>query len=212
MTLLFERIPEEKRTRILDAAVNEFANLGYENTNTNKIAARAGISVGSLFQYFENKEDIFLTTIRHCALVLKVTLENILDGEEDIFLKVEKLLRVIQKHSRENVNMIRLYNELSTHSNSRLVLETVEDIEGMTAKLYTRIIENLQSQGEVRTDCDPRMLAFFIDNMFMMLQFSYSCSYYQQRFKLYGGEDVLLQDEFLVENALKFIKSAFTKK
>ncbi len=212
MTSLFERIPEEKRNRILDAAVNEFANLGFENTNTNKIAARAGISVGSLFQYFENKEDIFLTTIQHCALVLKVTLENILEGEEDIFLKVEKLLRVILKHSRENVNMIRLYNELSTHSNSRLVLETVEDIEGMTAKLYTRIIEQLQKQGEARTDCDPRMLAFFIDNMFVMLQFSYSCTYYQQRFKLYAGEDIFLQDDFLVDNALKFIKSAFTKK
>jgi AcrR family transcriptional regulator len=212
MTSLFERIPEEKRNRILDAAVNEFSNLGFENANTNKIAARAGISVGSLFQYFENKEDVFLTTVNYCASVLKIALENILVEEEDIFIKVEKVLRAILKHSRENGNMIRLYNEITTNSNSRLVLQTVENIEGMTAKLYTEIIERLQKQGEARDDCDPRMLAFFIDNMFMMLQFSYSCSYYQERFKLYAGEDVFLQDDLLVENALKFIKSAFTKK
>ncbi len=212
MTELFGRIPEEKRNRIFDAAISEFATYGYMNANTNKIARKAGISVGSLFQYFENKEDLFLTIVKHCATIMKVTLEAILVGEEDILLKVEKLLRAIQKHSRENLDMIRLYYEMTAQSNSKIICEVVKDMETITAKLYAELIRKAQSEQEARTDCDPEMFAFLIDNIFMMLQFSYSCDYYRERFKVYVKEDVFEQDDFVVEQTLKFIKAAFSPK
>jgi AcrR family transcriptional regulator len=43
---------------ILDAALTLFAESGYEATSTNAIAARAGMSPGSLYQFFPNKEAI----------------------------------------------------------------------------------------------------------------------------------------------------------
>src|SRR5258708_2931081 len=43
---------------ILDAAETIFAHLGYDETTTNHIAAQAGISPGSLYQFFSNKEEI----------------------------------------------------------------------------------------------------------------------------------------------------------
>ena len=49
----------EKRERIISAAVNEFAERGYELANTNHIAEQAKISVGSLFHYFDTKENLF---------------------------------------------------------------------------------------------------------------------------------------------------------
>lgn len=212
MTDLFLRIPADKRMRIYDAAINEFAVFGYVNANTNKIARNAGISVGSLFQYFDNKEDLFLTTVKFCASILKETLEKILDDKDDIFLKVEKLLRTIQIHSRENINMIRLYNEMATQSNSRIICETVGELEAMTAKLYSSLIEQAQQENEVNPDFDPRMFAFLLDNLFMMYQFSYSCDYYRERFKLYVSEDILDRDDFVIEQTMKFIRAAFTNK
>jgi len=43
---------------ILEAAADLFADLGYARTTTNKIAERAGVSVGSLYQYFPNKDAV----------------------------------------------------------------------------------------------------------------------------------------------------------
>src|SRR5215472_6461712 len=43
---------------ILDAAEIVFAEVGYEEATTNHIAAQAGISPGSLYQFFSNKEEI----------------------------------------------------------------------------------------------------------------------------------------------------------
>jgi TetR/AcrR family transcriptional regulator len=212
LTELFQRIPEEKRNRILQASISEFSGCGYENANTNRIAEKAGISVGSLYKYFETKEDLFLTTVNHGALVLKAALEGIMEGEEDILLKVEKVLRTIQKHSRESASLIRLYNEMSTYSDGALVRQAVESIEAQTAKLYTALVEKAQKENEARDDCDPGMLAFLIDNLFIMLQYSYACEYYQSRFKLFAGDDIMSRDDFVVEQMLKFIKSAFTNK
>jgi len=211
LTELFNRIPEQKRNRILQAAIQEFASYGYENANTNKIAKQANISVGSLFQYFENKEDLFLTTVKSGACVIKSTLEEIMIGDEDILIKVEKILRLIQKHSRDNVNMIRLYNEMSTQSNSRIMFQTVESLESLTAFLYSSLIEQAQKDKDVRLDCDPKMFAFLLDNLFMMLQFSYSCDYYRERFKIYVNEDIFEMDDFVVEQVLNFIKNAFSR-
>ena len=44
--------------QVLLAAAETFGDLGYESATTNAIAARAGISPGSLYQFFKNKEDI----------------------------------------------------------------------------------------------------------------------------------------------------------
>jgi AcrR family transcriptional regulator len=207
---LFSRISGDKRNRIFEAAINEFAIYGYMNANTNKIARKAEISVGSLFQYFSSKEDLFLTTVKHCATIMKTAIEDIMTEEEDILIKVEKLLRTIQTHSRSNINMIRLYHEMATQSNSTIVCEIVRDMETLTAKLYSELIRKAQHSMDARTDCDPGMFAFLLDNIFMMLQFSYSCDYYRERFKIFVKDDVFDQDEFVIEQTLKFIKAAFS--
>lgn len=49
---------ERRIAEILDAALALFAEVGYEAASTNRIAARAGISPGSLYQFFANKEAI----------------------------------------------------------------------------------------------------------------------------------------------------------
>lgn len=49
---------KQRMAEILDAALALFAEVGYEAASTNAIAARAGISPGSLYQFFANKEAI----------------------------------------------------------------------------------------------------------------------------------------------------------
>ena len=56
----FLNLPEEKRRVIIDAAIDEFAEYGLENASTNRIVANSGISKGSFYQYFEDKQDVFM--------------------------------------------------------------------------------------------------------------------------------------------------------
>lgn len=206
---LFGRISEEKRNRILEASINEFAHNGYEHANINVIAASAGVSVGSIYKYFENKQDLFLTTVKHCALVLKSILEGVMQNAGGWKSRVRAILHIVQKHSREHRVMIQLYSEMAAQCNAGVVLPAVEEMESISAELYSDLIRQAQREHIVREDCDPKMLAFLMDNLFMMFQFSYACDYYRERFKVYVDRDIFERDDFVVDQTMRFLEGAF---
>jgi len=64
------KTPRQQRSRetveaILEAAAQLFQRHGYAATTTNKIAERAGVSIGSLYQYFPNKDAILAALADH---------------------------------------------------------------------------------------------------------------------------------------------------
>lgn len=66
-THTFFNLPEEKQQRILDAAIKEFSQRGVEEGNLANIIRDAGISRGSLYQYFDTKAELYayvFTTLR----------------------------------------------------------------------------------------------------------------------------------------------------
>jgi AcrR family transcriptional regulator len=56
----FFNLPDEKRNIIINAAIDEFAEYGLESASTNRIVANSGISKGSFYQYFEDKQEVFM--------------------------------------------------------------------------------------------------------------------------------------------------------
>lgn len=79
------RVPRSKRgeervTKILDAASTLFAQVGYEATTTNQIAAHAQTSIGSLYQFFPNKEAILEELAHRYNDALRAELDERLAG------------------------------------------------------------------------------------------------------------------------------------
>ncbi|MFA4920232.1 MAG: TetR/AcrR family transcriptional regulator [Thermodesulfovibrionales bacterium] len=54
----------ESKKRILDAAMKVFAEYGYSKANMRMIAKASDISIGGLYLYFKNKEDLYLTMMK----------------------------------------------------------------------------------------------------------------------------------------------------
>lgn len=63
MKKAFEKLPEDKRQRILTACIEEFGEYGYEKGSTDRIIKRAGISKGGLYEYITTKEELFLYVV-----------------------------------------------------------------------------------------------------------------------------------------------------
>ena len=79
------------------------------------------------------------------------------------------------------------------------------------SSIYITTIGKALSQGEVRPDLDPRLFAYFLDNLLTTLQFSYTCDYYKEKLRIYTGVDVNENnEEQVIVQLLKFIESAFT--
>jgi AcrR family transcriptional regulator len=59
-----ERRKEARPRELLDAALALFVEKGFTATRSEEVAARAGVSKGTLFLYFQSKEDLFKAVIR----------------------------------------------------------------------------------------------------------------------------------------------------
>jgi len=60
----FEKLDDEMKTALLDGALEEFAEHGFDAASIGDIVERAGISRGKLYYYFADKADLFVTVLR----------------------------------------------------------------------------------------------------------------------------------------------------
>jgi len=89
MKKTFERIPEEKREKIIQACIEEFGEQGYEKSSTDRIIRKAGISKGGLYEYISSKRELFLYIVEYSYRALydylrKRIREEQIDLPEDI--------------------------------------------------------------------------------------------------------------------------------
>lgn len=207
----FDRISEKRQNEILEIAIEEFSSKGYNNANINIIAKNAGISIGLMYKYFATKEDLFLTCISRGMVILQETLETILKSPNKLLKKAELVIRATCELSREYKNYIKLYNEITAEKDGERAVAFAREIESQTSRFYITAIAQALASGDVRQDLNPRLFAFFLDNLLLMLQFSFTCEYYKERLSLYTGVDIEeLDDDEIVTQLLKFIESAFT--
>ncbi|HAG42911.1 MAG TPA: TetR family transcriptional regulator, partial [Clostridium sp.] len=88
----FLNLDMEKQDRILNAAMKEFAQKGFEKASTNEIVKEADISKGLLFHYFKDKKNLFLFLYDHCIDVStnefykKINLD-----EKDFFIRLNQM-------------------------------------------------------------------------------------------------------------------------
>ena len=114
----FEKLDEEKRQNILRAALNIFAVKGYKDASTNKIVKEAGISKGTLFYYFKNKEGLYHYLIDYSLEVIKKEYIHHIDYTTlDIIKRMENNSKIkyqyVQKYPEVNYFLSTvLYSEL----------------------------------------------------------------------------------------------------
>jgi AcrR family transcriptional regulator len=65
---------------VLEATARVLAERGYAGTNTNLVAARAGVSVGSIYQYFPNKDALVIALHERHAAQMCAIIEVVLDS------------------------------------------------------------------------------------------------------------------------------------
>lgn len=99
----FLSLEDEKRQKIINAAIREFESKGYDLASTNEIVKNAGISKGLLFHYFKNKKQLLFYLFDYGIEVMTKELFEKLDFEErDFFKKIilvhKAKLDILKKH------------------------------------------------------------------------------------------------------------------
>ena len=98
----FFGLPQEKQAKLTEVAIEEFAQAGYHKASINRIVEKLGIAKGSIYQYFRNKEHLFLYIFSYGIKLAKGVLKPIETAEGDFFEKLKASLkagiRFIKEH------------------------------------------------------------------------------------------------------------------
>ncbi len=208
---MLKKLTEEQLAVILETAIEEFGAKGLERTSVSDIAKRSGVSVGVLYKYYENKEDLFRACLkRSLAYLTEVTETAAREAQRDgepLPGMVGALIRACQSAARTHPSYMQMYHAITVAPERPA--EYAEEIERISAELYTGYVRQAQADGAVRSDVSPELIAFFFDNMLMMLHFSYSCGYYRERMKFYGADaDDPARDEAVADALLRLFLRA----
>lgn len=85
----FLALTEEKRTTILNAALQCFGKFGYEKASINDIAVAAHISKASVFQYFGSKKHLYIYLLEYCKKIIEGIFDKeALDSQTDLFDRI----------------------------------------------------------------------------------------------------------------------------
>ncbi|MGW4528093.1 TetR/AcrR family transcriptional regulator [Amycolatopsis sp. NPDC004378] len=138
---------ELTRQRILTAAAHVFGEHGYAAGTTNRIAERAGISIGSLYQYFPNKDAILAELlVRHldngAAIAERVQREELPGPIEEIFRRFVR--GAIESHLDEP-RLLRVLLEQAPKST-----DVLEKVELLKKRLVAYLRDLLDDHPEVR--------------------------------------------------------------
>jgi AcrR family transcriptional regulator len=152
---------EQKREKILTTSRILFAQQGYSNTSISDIVQETGMPVGTIYTYFEKKEDIVRTIIDDGWEEVKSNLEELAaskrSGQEKLKLIIDEILPEILK----NIDFINiLLTEAIEFTKMGEKIETITDV-------VFSIIREIPGTREVTKDLSRRMLQTSIVVVFL---------------------------------------------
>lgn len=164
--ITFLNLPEDKRERIVREAVREFAENGYQRASLNLIVRRVGIAKGSVYQYFENKEALFLHVFdRFSRHVKKIVRENTsLHPDKDFFGNVRKILLAGIQFIDQYPEYFQIYQKVLFDSDIPCRERLIGQIRHFSVEYFEPLCKTAQETGELRRDISSKLIVFLLDS------------------------------------------------
>lgn len=149
-----ERITRQREEQILKAALKVFSEKGFGAATIPDIAGKAGLAVGSIYNYFPNKRELFVAVIRH--FILNMPLMNLIDDLPNgdfstVFSRIlQNRLNLLESTDISHIPFLMSEIQRDTGLNDLWYRELLQPFFGKLENVY-RV---LGTSGEYR-DIDP---------------------------------------------------------
>jgi AcrR family transcriptional regulator len=162
----FLNLPEEKRSAFLKIALQEFANHDYNSASISKIVEKAGIAKGSLYQYFEDKQDLFL-------YLLQVSNQDMLEAirsspSPDPDAGFFETLRWQMSATVQATVQYPLQSRLAQRAYTAPLPfrdKVLEQARRVRSEHFEAMVRKAQAGGDLRPDIDPTLASFLVQGL-----------------------------------------------
>lgn len=187
----FNKLDEAKKSKILDAAVDEFSRHGFRQASVNRMVERIGIAKGSLFQYFGSKEGLFQVIFHYAVELVRQSLRQVKreTADADFFTRIREStlagVRFIKRHPR----VYRIYLKMIFQEDFPLRAEFLQQVHLFSAEYLRPIVEAGMARGDLRPDIDADMAVFLLDALMDRFLQAHCVPFLDAGAKIYQADD-----------------------
>lgn len=162
----FYRLDDDKKERVIRAAIEEFHTHGFEKAKIEAIAQGAGVAKGSIYQYFEDKKELFLYAVAwgleyFMAVIDRQTPLRDMDVYDYFLSGSRERFGLVKKEPL----LVAFFADISSGKYGSLTEETNNELKRIADEHELKLIRNGQKRGTVRNDLDDRILLLFFQGV-----------------------------------------------
>lgn len=164
----FFNLPEEKREKILEEAVTEFRDNAYDLASINRIVERSGISKGSFYQYFTDKEDVYFYLLQRIGEKKLEYLGPAIHQLQDLgfYEALRKIYEAGIEFALKNPDYLTIGNRMMRDGGT-IVRRLQEKFGGQSDGLFSMLLQKGVDRGEIRKDIEVPLVARLLMTMQM---------------------------------------------
>jgi AcrR family transcriptional regulator len=187
-------IESSKKEKIINAAIVEFSQNGYEKASTNAIVKRAGVSKGLIYHYFKNKQTLYDYLIYYVFDLIMGEIDRNLNFEEpDIFKRLKEVAIIKMGISMKHPY---IYDIVPKFYENKTYEEIKELAESFSPDLFQRVLQDNVDYSLFKDDIDVenalKILTWTIEKMgeeemqkMILLKADWDLDGYAQKFDSY---------------------------
>lgn len=200
----FENLIEDKKQRILEACIVEFADKGYEKASTNAIIKDAKISKGILFHYFGNKKSLFLYIVEYCIQFIITEYKKYpLEKSKDIFERIIEFGMIKLQISHANPDITKLIVHAFMNTPEGIRTEIQERYKQLSLEFLPSIFKDIDS-SKFRNGVNPEKALEIVMLFLEALQQKYNREYQGREQELLDDVDKIMKEYKEYVEVLKY--------
>lgn len=151
----FYNLIDEKKSRIFDAALHEFSTHSFSEASLNQIIKNADIPKGSFYQYFENKEDLYLYMIEVVAKEKTELFSHIkgMDPDADVFEVIMHRTREFLERGKVKPGYVEAAMLMELDNS-----EFIKKIRKSSTDRYVKMLEHDKERGLIKPEVDSELV------------------------------------------------------
>lgn len=199
----FYNLPEDKRQRVIEAAIDEFAKHTYHKASITRIVNTAGIAKGSFYQYFEDKKDLFKYIVELGSQKKLEYFSHVIANTENMnFFQIIKEIYVSGiRLSKEYPRLTSIGYKLMESSNDALRKEIYGENLPKSNEFFEGLLIRGIEKGEINPNINIPFVAYTLTNLSISIG-----EYFYTEVKVSDDSQILdLVDDmlFVIENGIK---------
>ncbi|GEM_PF-151713 len=157
----FFNLASDKRARIVELAIEEFATHSFSSASISRMVQKAGIAKGSFYQYFDDKRDLYQwLVVEHIASKKRAFLrDHAPDPDDDFFTALEKLFRGGLRFGLGHPRLMRIASWIWPAPHDQAASTLQRHFRDLSHQNLAALVRRGQEGEHLRADLDPDIAA-----------------------------------------------------